>query len=140
MNRELAMRVMDKIEANPAEWNQGSWVQNGMCGTTACFAGHAMLESGYTLTRVKYTNGTQVHTLDLVPAGPDDDDSTSYVWFVDPDGVIVTSALAEGQKLLDLDDEESQRLFIDSAGICSVEMMRNLVKRIADPDEEEWEE
>lgn len=39
MNEDLAYQVLDYIREHPAEWNQDTYV----CGTTACFAGHAIL-------------------------------------------------------------------------------------------------
>jgi hypothetical protein len=41
-NAELAYRVLDRIDADPKVWDQSVW----SCGTTACFAGHAVLLSG----------------------------------------------------------------------------------------------
>lgn len=45
-NAELAYRVLDHIEAHPEEWYQGRWYSELSCGTTACFAGHAVLLAG----------------------------------------------------------------------------------------------
>jgi len=42
MNTENFQRVLEKIEACPAEWDQGSW----HCGTKHCFAGWAQILSG----------------------------------------------------------------------------------------------
>lgn len=41
-NAELAYKVLDYIDAHPAEWHQRSWV----CGSAACFAGWAVRLSG----------------------------------------------------------------------------------------------
>ncbi|WIM97806.1 hypothetical protein ACTOB_001360 [Actinoplanes oblitus] len=41
-NAALAYRVLDHIDAHPETWNQRKWD----CGTTACFAGHAVRLSG----------------------------------------------------------------------------------------------
>lgn len=41
-NVNLLQGTLAYIEANPETWNQGEWV----CGTTMCFAGHAVALSG----------------------------------------------------------------------------------------------
>ena len=38
-NTELAYKTLDQIRANPQGWDQNEF----FCGTTACFAGHAIL-------------------------------------------------------------------------------------------------
>lgn len=45
-NAELAYKVLDRIDADPASWNQGWWLIRTDCGTTACFAGITCLLSG----------------------------------------------------------------------------------------------
>jgi hypothetical protein len=37
-------RTLNRVAANPREWNQRTW----WCGTAGCFAAHALLEAGYT--------------------------------------------------------------------------------------------
>ena len=37
-NAELAYRVLDHIDANPQQWDQGRWIGQAECGTVACFA------------------------------------------------------------------------------------------------------
>ena len=44
MNAELALKVLNKIKANPQTWNQEFWATRSMCGTVYCFAGHVVLE------------------------------------------------------------------------------------------------
>jgi hypothetical protein len=61
-NLSLLDKVIDRIEAEPEAWDQGSWgdvdVDNGIyqpeqpCGTTACFAGHAVIEASILNTSV----------------------------------------------------------------------------------------
>jgi hypothetical protein len=50
-NAELAYRVLDHIDAHPRQWDQTTWIRDGECGTTACFAGWTVLLSGH---RVEY--------------------------------------------------------------------------------------
>lgn len=60
LNEKLLDRTLQQIVDDPASWNQGDWclvrlskvpaaVVTGdvaLCGTTACLAGHALLQSG----------------------------------------------------------------------------------------------
>lgn len=47
-NAELAYRVLDRIDAHPKQWDQGTWLyEKGNCGTVACFAGWASTLAGY---------------------------------------------------------------------------------------------
>lgn len=41
-NTELARRVLEHIEAHPEQWNQSRWALRSDCGTSYCFAGHAV--------------------------------------------------------------------------------------------------
>src|SRR3954465_6086495 len=45
-NAELAYRVLDHIDADPASWDQGRWIKKTDCGTVACFAGWAVQLAG----------------------------------------------------------------------------------------------
>jgi hypothetical protein len=45
-NAELAWRVIDHIDAHPDQHDQGHWVRQTDCGTTACFAGWTTILSG----------------------------------------------------------------------------------------------
>jgi len=69
-NDELIDQVMGHLREHPQEWNQSRWVSD--CGTQMCFAGHAMLMSGYTIRFME---------------GFDD----SWPVFIDPQGVEVPS-------------------------------------------------
>lgn len=42
LNVPLITKVMDHIEAHPQEHDQGTWASRTGCGTTYCFAGHAV--------------------------------------------------------------------------------------------------
>jgi hypothetical protein len=64
-NAELAYRVLDAVNANPANFDMDTWVRvspdhntvgleqltGPACGTTACFAGWTVALSGYEMTR-----------------------------------------------------------------------------------------
>jgi hypothetical protein len=64
-NAELAWNVYDAINANPAHFDMDNWARAAAnapmigleqltspeCGTTACFAGWAIVLSGYQITR-----------------------------------------------------------------------------------------
>ena len=47
VNKELLNKVMDHILANQEQWKQNSWATKTECGTTYCFAGWAVVLSGY---------------------------------------------------------------------------------------------
>ncbi len=42
MNKELALRVLDKIVQNPDKWDQECYANKTVCGTKFCFAGHVV--------------------------------------------------------------------------------------------------
>ncbi len=39
VNEPLLREVLAFIELHPQQWDQGAWIQTGVCGTTACLAG-----------------------------------------------------------------------------------------------------
>ena len=49
MNKPLILATLDTIEANLPRWLQDTFADTSSCGTTACFAGWALINSGYTL-------------------------------------------------------------------------------------------
>jgi hypothetical protein len=49
-NAELAYKVLDHIDADPASWDQYTWFSAQPCGTVACFAGWTVMLSGHTIT------------------------------------------------------------------------------------------
>jgi len=50
INAPLLRKTMDYIEEHPEEWYQAKWgIRRPGCGTRACFAGHALMLSGYEL-------------------------------------------------------------------------------------------
>lgn len=46
VNMELVEQVLQRIEDDPAHWDQGFFVGDSECGTTFCFAGFALLIAG----------------------------------------------------------------------------------------------
>lgn len=58
-NVELLDRTLAYIEEHPEEWDQKEWV----CGSTACFAGNALLLEG--LERIRTSNGRLLSRTDL---------------------------------------------------------------------------
>jgi hypothetical protein len=51
-NVELIERTMQHIQDEPESWDQQSWIGENLCGTTACFAGRALMLSGSTAFEV----------------------------------------------------------------------------------------
>lgn len=49
VNVDLIHRTLDRIEAEPDRWSQEYFANKTPCGTTMCFAGHALIKAGYTL-------------------------------------------------------------------------------------------
>jgi hypothetical protein len=45
-NVPLLRKVIEHITEHPTEWSQGSWGVKTPCGTSHCFAGHAIVLSG----------------------------------------------------------------------------------------------
>jgi hypothetical protein len=105
MNVDLIERTLRRIEARPQEFDMASWADFGHCGTTACFAGHAMLESGYQITG------------DL-----------AYAYYRRPDGSEVGDEFDEGANLLDLTQAQARRLFYANARTPAE--MRSVVEQV----------
>lgn len=84
-NDGLIDDVVDYIRKHPDEWNQAVWGYRESCGTQACFAGTALLLSGYEISE----NGG----------------------FVNPDGDKVWSVPNEAQMLLGITEPQRWLLF-----------------------------
>lgn len=84
VNVDLIHRTLDRIEASPEEWHQQFFAHRTPCGTTMCFAGHALIEAGYTL------NGERFYT---------------------PTGQVVRCTEVEAETVLGLDLCQSHPLF-----------------------------
>jgi hypothetical protein len=130
-NAELAYRVLDAINANPAHFDMDTWVRvphdaptiglaqltSPECGTTACFAGWAIVLSGYELTR----------DLEIVQAGR-----------------VVPEVLSRfAASLLGLNDEQADELFLAANEDFHPELVAEIFgPRPAGPaaDEQAWRE
>lgn len=78
-NTQLGRKVVDVMDCNPEQFSMSTWGEVTDCGTVACLAGTAMLQSGYRLR-----DGA----------------------FYRPDGSFVTNEGREAKNLLGLTDEE----------------------------------
>jgi hypothetical protein len=47
VNAPLMFKTLDYIHEHPEAWDQGEWAARSHCGTTACFAGTAVILAGY---------------------------------------------------------------------------------------------
>lgn len=104
MNDDLALRVLARIARDPASHNQSWFGYRDECGTTFCFAGHTVVESGY--------------QLDWRRTMP------SNLW---PDGFMLADCVANGVEiadvaagLLELTVIQEQELFYDANDIEEV--------------------
>lgn len=76
-NMDLLDRVIDKIEADIDAWNQDSWgdikgsawQEEEPCGTTACFAGHAVIEAGVARLVIERSENGFWDTRFVTPSG-----------------------------------------------------------------------
>jgi hypothetical protein len=96
-NAELAYKVLDHIDAKPASWNQGWWLIQGDCGTTACFAGLACVLSG--------------DQPDFDHADDPPEHGWTYGSTVDTADQGATDVPRRAKRLLRLDSEDANRLF-----------------------------
>lgn len=97
VNIQLLDEVLDYIIDHPDEWDQGSWFDNSAksaCGTTACFAGHALKMTGHEIVMKRDEDGDWDSYLDGEPSG----------WET------------KGAEELGLTPDESYRLFLGTLG------------------------
>lgn len=100
MNLELANVVLTEIETNPTRWEQSVWaVREGSrcrgwraCETAYCFAGHAVVLSGYSIAWCDCGCGAA---------------HGCYA----PDSTQLTSIDLAAMQLLDIDEHDADRLF-----------------------------
>src|SRR5262245_12565576 len=66
MNSELARKIVEKITADPASYDQETWGTykklegTGECGTVCCVAGHACVLSGWELVNSNGKTGAEM--------------------------------------------------------------------------------
>lgn len=111
--------VLDYIRAHPEEHDQYMWAQKyedfdlpGGCGTTLCFAGTAVVLNGH---QIVWNDDCRIAELCTVPP-----DFASVLYDSRPgpgQGFIDEVA----QRILDLDDDQARRLFINSETFDDVE-------------------
>lgn len=95
-NAPLLLKTLHHIEAHPEEWVQETW----HCGTTACYAGHAVIIDGGEW----YPHGSAL----LIAR---DDDPAEDVWH-DPCGsTSVIQVAHRARHILGLTHEQAVRLF-----------------------------
>lgn len=119
VNRELISRVLAHIEANPQEWDQRGWFwrsnrSNRSCGTKACFAGRALLLSGYQIV----STGSQFD-LDTM---------------IDPYGHVVRDYDAQAAKVLGLPVDLAKRIFDSS--VYDFQSLENVVMKTVEKVEQ----
>lgn len=98
-NVEKLEAVLDYIRTHPEEYNQTVWADRGSCGTTLCFAGTAVVLSGYKILWDETTTDAY-----LCQRGPED-------------GHIAEVAADE----LELSDVQASNLFLNAVSFDDVE-------------------
>lgn len=116
-NAPLLLKTLEHIENHPEEWNQESW----MCGTTACFAGHAALLDGGEIC-VDSLDGWFVAR---------DDDPRDALWTL-ADGRLKIHAEIRARHALALDNQQAERLF--SAGNTLDDLRAEVYRLLGDFD------
>lgn len=111
MNRELLSKTMDYINEHPEEHDQSWWGLGTACGTTMCFAGHAIKQGGGQLL---WADGSE----DLV------------VGAIGPYGEKGSPGMI-AEQMLELAPKEATDLF---DGSTSLEDVRAVVQRLLDSE------
>lgn len=100
MNRELVEATLNAIASDLKSWDQSAFLNTHVdpstqqCRTTMCFAGHALVQAGYTLVRARYS--------------PDALD------FLGPDGVrFAESRVDEAAEVLGFSEEQVEDVFFE---------------------------
>lgn len=118
VNTQLLDLTMSLISKRPDDWEQGDWVEvkydpetDEPCGTTCCFAGHALLLSG-DYEAVLYTDPEDYEFAELVEIET---------------GEEVSDPAAEAANVLGLTDREAKELFY---GYNRIENIKYIVEAI----------
>jgi hypothetical protein len=118
INVPLLEATLQQIKDHPDKWDQGEWVGEGDCGTTACFAGTTALLQGWQPNReacsTLIVNGPFRNWLDK--------------WMCNPDQVGDRSVREIAQTDLGLDDAQARLLFESRNRL---EMLELIVKGLA---------
>lgn len=125
-NDVLIDKVMDYLREHPKEWDQRYWVESTPCGTTACFAGHTMLLSGYTLQRVK--RGCDECLSEDHDCGLNGCDVMETKFFA-PDGRRVDHEDIEAGELLGLSRWDGEKIFYQTS-ITDADRMQEIIDNI----------
>lgn len=118
MNTELFERVLGRIEADPTSLDMAYWAVQSTCGTTACMAGHTVIEMGWHPVYVESAVGFADRAVQCSQGN-----ATRVIKVLARDG-------------LELTDNEAEALF-NGTNPNDVEFLRRLGKRIAEGFDDE---
>lgn len=103
LNVELFDETLQHVIDYPEEHDQGVWRKVSSCGTTACFAGRALILAG-----VRWYDNDR-----WVEADADDDHRYCVYMYVPGEGEVrVCSTRAKAQRLLGLTEGQAAKLFL----------------------------
>lgn len=105
-NYPLLRKTMEHIEAHRDEHDQSGWGRKEACGSTMCFAGHAVVLDGHNVIWTEIEDGHSV---------------MSYVEMTDGSGDEL-SPMAAGARVLGLDLDESSHLFLACMKLSNVRL------------------
>lgn len=125
-NDVLIDKVMDYLREHPKEWDQRYWVESTPCGTTACFAGHTMLLSGYTVRKVR--RGCDESASEDHDCDPHACDRMVTKFFA-PDGRRIDDEDIEAGRLLGLSRWDGGTIFYQTS-ITDAEDMQEIIDNI----------
>jgi len=120
-NLAFLHQTLEYIKTHPNQWNQATW----RCGTGMCFAGWACTLAGGHW----YDIDGDIAYLDIEP----EDDHSRYEQFTDLSFPLI-HVQDRAQRLLDLDDDICDALFIGS------NTLEDLERIVAEIEEEEKDE
>lgn len=106
-NATLLEETLDHLLLHPEEHDQNVWIEHTECGTTRCFAGTALMLTGYTFW----------HDWCFVP----DNDALGFGWDGKWDGKRVAHIRDVAKRELDLDYWQAEYLFHESRTIGELE-------------------
>jgi hypothetical protein len=117
MNHDLAERVFQRIEEDPASFDMDWWARRTSCGTVMCVAGHTVVEGGY---EIYWTGG-----------------AWSGYYCLNPDGRLETVSDV-ARRLLDLTSDQAMSLF--HPRLATLEDLRLKWKKLTEEEDQlVWE-